>query len=499
MKEAIPVYDVVIIGAGLSGIGAAYHIQKQCKGKTFAILEARGSMGGTWDLFRYPGIRSDSDMYTLGFPFYPWKNPRAIADGPAILEYIKETARHFGIDSKILYHHRVTDASWSDEENLWTLTLAPHEQVQKQKMQCRFLFACTGYYDYASGYMPEYPGMEKFSGRIIHPQQWDTTLDYRDKDIVIIGSGATAVTLAPELARTAKKVTVLQRTPTYIISLPSRDPVAEFFRKVLPTRWHYAIIRWKNILISMAMYLASRRWPAAVKKLIQKGIRKELGPDYDLRHFDPPYNPWDQRLCVVPDSDMFAAIREGKVDMVTDHIDRFTEKGIQLRSGHTLEADIIISATGLKIQMLGGMTLHLNGQLCNPANLHCYRGVMFSDLPNFAIAVGYTNASWTLKCDLNCRFVARLLNYMDKKRYAVCVPRYDPSIPDEPLIDLTSGYVLRARNQLPRQGSRHPWKVYQNYICDLFTLRLSTMQDPYLQYRKGTTNTLKGTSTRECV
>jgi len=477
-----PLYDVIVVGAGLSGIGAAYHLQNECPNKTFTVLEARGSMGGTWDLFRYPGIRSDSDMYTLGFSFNPWKNPKAIADGPSILQYIKDTAKKFGIDKKIQYHHKVVDASWSDAEKMWTLTIAPNENVLHRKLKCRFLFMCSGYYDYEKGYDPEFPGSETFKGQIIHPQKWDASVSYDNKKVIIIGSGATAVTLAPEMSKRAEKVYMLQRTPTYVINLPAQDKVAGFLRKILPANAAYQIVRWKNILMAIIIYSASRKWPRAVKKFIQKGVKKELGRDYDLRHFDPPYNPWDQRLCVVPDNDLFHAIRQGKVEMVTDHIETFTPDGILLKSGRKLEADLIVKATGLKVQLMGGMTLHVNGQLGDTGKTHCYRGVMFSDVPNFAITVGYTNASWTLKCDLNCQFVTKVLNYMDAHQYAVCVPRYDNAMPSEPLLDFNAGYVLRAADVLPKQGSKHPWKVYQNYVRDLMALKWSGVDDRYLEY-----------------
>jgi len=480
--NGIPFSDVIIVGAGLSGIGAAYHIQSKCPKKTYTVLEARDTMGGTWDLFKYPGIRSDSDMYTLGFPFNPWKNPKAIADGPSILQYIKDTARKFDIDKKIQYNHQVVDASWSDDEKMWTLTMAAREKVPHQ-LKCRFLFMCTGYYDYENGYTPEFPGRETFEGKIIHPQKWDESLDYTNKKVVIIGSGATAVTLAPELSKKAKNVTVLQRSPTYIISLPSEDPVANFLSKLLPMKATYHLVRWKNILMATGLYNVSRKWPNAMKKLIQRGVKKELGENYNTRHFDPPYKPWDQRLCIVPDSDMFIAIKEGKVEMATDTISRFTPKGILLNSGKELEADIIITATGLKVRLMGGMTMRINGKLSDTAQTHAYRGVMFSDVPNFAIAIGYTNASWTLKCDLNCQFVAKLINYMNAHHHTVCVPRYDNAIPSEPLIDLNSGYVTRALDKLPKQGTKHPWKVYQNYVRDLLTLKWGGISDPYLEYQ----------------
>ncbi len=475
-------FDVIVVGAGLSGIGAAYHLQDKCPNKTFAILEGRSSMGGTWDLFQYPGIRSDSDMYTLGFPFSPWKNPKSIADGPAILQYIKDTAKKFGIDKKIQYNHKVIDASWSDEEKIWTLTIASNELVRNEKLKCSFLMMCSGYYNYENGYLPNFPGSETFQGKMIHPQKWTSDIDYENKKVVIIGSGATAVTLVPELAKKAAKVTMLQRSPTYIITMPSKDKVALFLRKILPEKLAYQLIRWKNILIALGFYKAARKWPNAIKKLIQKRVKGELGKNFDLKHFNPPYNPWDQRLCLVPDSDLFNSIKEGKAEIVTDHIERFNEKGILLKSGKELEADIIVTATGLNVQLMGGMTIHINGELGDTSKTHAYRGVMFSDVPNFAITVGYTNASWTLKCDLSCQFVTKVLNYMDKHQYTVCTPRFDPSMPSEPLLDFNAGYVLRAADVLPKQGSKHPWKVYQNYVRDLMSLKWSGVDDEYLEY-----------------
>ena len=477
------VYDVIVVGAGLSGIGAAYHLQNDCPNKTFIVLEARASMGGTWDLFKYPGIRSDSDMYTLGFPFSPWENPKAIADGPAILQYIKDTARKFDLDKKIRYHHKVIDASWSDSEKAWTLTIAPHENVSQQKLNTRFLFMCSGYYDYENGYEPKFPGSESFKGKIIHPQKWTPDVSYENKKVVIIGSGATAVTLVPELARKADKVYMLQRSPTYIITMPSVDKVAGFFRMIFPEKVAYRCVRWKNVLLALGFYKAARRWPNAVKRFIQKGVQKELGKSYDAKHFNPKYKPWDQRLCLVPDSDLFQAIKEGKAEVVTDTVERFTANGILLQSGKELEADLIVTATGLNVQLMGGMTMHINGVLSDTARTHAYRGVMFSDVPNFAIAVGYTNASWTLKCDLNCQFVTKLLNYMDAHRYTVCTPRFDSSkFATEPLLDFNSGYVLRAADILPKQGSKHPWKVYQNYVRDLIALKWEGMNSEYLEY-----------------
>ncbi len=483
-NDATTLYDVLVVGAGLSGIGAAYHLQTACPHKSFAVLEARSAIGGTWDLFKYPGIRSDSDMYTLGFPFSPWENPKAIADGPAILQYIKDTATKFGIDKKILFNHKVIDASWSDADKLWTIQIAANAEVPKSQLRCKFLFMCSGYYDYDKGYTPEFAGCDLFKGTIIHPQKWDSNIDYANKKVVIIGSGATAITLVPEMAKKAEKVIMLQRSPSYVVSLPSKDVIANFFRKVLPSKMAYHLARWKNILFAIGFYNASRKWPEGVRKFIQKGIKKELGETFDMKHFDPKYKPWDQRVCIVPDADLFHSIKTGKVEVVTDTIERFTTKGILLTSGKELEADLIVTATGLKVQLLGGMTMHINGELANSGSMHCYRGVMFSDVPNFAITVGYTNASWTLKCDLNCQFVTKVLNFMEAKKYSVCTPRFDSSVfKSEPLLDFDAGYVLRAFDSLPKQGSKHPWKVYQNYIKDLFSLKMESVNDKYLEYK----------------
>lgn len=482
---SIPTYDVIVVGAGLSGIDAAYHLQTSCPGKTFTVLESRSNMGGTWDLFRYPGIRSDSDMFTLGFPFSPWENPKAIADGPAILQYIKDTAAKFGIDKKIQYNHQVTDANWSDEEKMWTLSIAQHASVMNTTIKCGFLVMCSGYYDYDNGYLPEFAGYNDFKGRIVHPQKWTPDIDYTGKKVIIIGSGATAVTLVPELSKKAAHVIMLQRTPTYIMTLPSVDKVAGFFQWILPQKIAYSVVRWKNILLGIAFFNASRKWPKAIGRFIQKNAKKEIGEKYNAKDFSPPYNPWDQRLCLVPDSDLFKSIKEGKAEIVTGHIERFTEKGILLKSGKELDADLIVTATGLQVKLLGGMKVRINGVEGDSGSTHAYRGVMLSDVPNFAFMVGYTNASWTLKCDLSARFVTKVLNYMDNTGKKVCIPRFDSQLfKTEPLLDFNAGYVLRALEKVPKQGSAHPWKVYQNYIKDLMSLEWeNSVQDKFLEYR----------------
>ncbi len=479
----IPVFDVLIVGAGLSGICAAYHLQDKCEGKSFQILEARESMGGTWDLFKYPGIRSDSDMYTLGYSFNPWKNPKAIADGPSILAYIKETAAKFGIDKKIRYGHKVVAAEWLAEKELWHLELADGPNVPNKQLRTKFLFNCAGYYNYDKGHTPKFEGSEAFQGRIIHPQKWDTTLDYSGKKVVVIGSGATAVTLVPEMAKKAEKVTMLQRSPSYIMNLPSEDVVANFSRKIMPLKLSHSLVRWKNVLMGIFLYKLCRRWPERMRKFFKKQIEKELGDQYEEKHFDPKYKPWDQRLCLIPDNDLFEALKTERAEMVTDTIARFTEKGILLDSGKELEADIIVTATGLKIQVIGGVRAKVNGKAIDSGSLIAYKGVMFSGIPNMALAVGYTNASWTLKCELNCLFVCKILNHMDKHGYSSCIPRFDhKKFGTEPLLDFDANYIKRSLSVLPRQGSQSPWKVYQNYVKDTLALKYGKVDDKYLVY-----------------
>ena len=470
-------YDVVIIGAGLSGIGAAYHLKDKCPNLSFTIIEGRSAIGGTWDLFKYPGIRSDSDMYTFGFPFSPWKDPQAIADGPAIVKYINETADKFKIREHIQFDTRVVSSAWNDKK--WTLELSTGEIIE-----CNFLFACCGYYNYEHGYEPEFPNFEAFKGTKIHPQKWDANLDYADKNIVIIGSGATAVTLVPKLAEKAKHVTMLQRSPTYIASMPREDVIANFLKKMLPAQFAHNIIRWKNILFGIGFYSVSRKYPNAVKNFLKKHIQKTLGEKYEDKHYDPTYNPWDQRLCLVPDNDMFEAIKSGKAEIVTDTIKSFQTDSIELNSGKKLPADIIVTATGLQVQLFGGMKLSVDDKPIDTGKMHAYKGVMISEIPNFAIAIGYTNASWTLKADLNCQFVARMLNYMKQNNFSVCVPQFDyENMKSEPLLDFNPGYILRAGDVMPKQGSKAPWKVYQNYVKDVFSLKYADVKDKYLIYK----------------
>ncbi len=475
-------FDVVIIGAGLSGIGAAYHLQRDCPGKTYAILEGRDAIGGTWDLFRYPGIRSDSDMYTLGYAFKPWENAKAIADGSSIREYVRETARENGIEKHIRFHHQVKRASWSSAEARWTVEV--ESAGRAVRFTCNFLYSCSGYYDYAGGYTPQFEGTESFAGKIVHPQKWPEDLDYTGKRVVVIGSGATAVTLVPEMAKKAASVVMLQRSPTYIVSRPGEDALANWMRGKLPSKLAYAITRWRNVLMQLFFFKLARRRPEKMKQFLLKMVRAELGPDYDIAtHFTPRYNPWDQRLCLVPDSDLFQSIKSGKASVVTDTIARFTPKGLMLASGKELEADIIVTATGLKLQVFGGMQVVVDGAAQNIAQHMSYKGMMYDNIPNLASAFGYTNASWTLKCDLTCEYVCRLLNYMDAHDYAQATPRrHDPSIEEAPWLDFSSGYIQRARDVLPKQGNKTPWKLHQNYALDMMSLRFSSLDDGTMEF-----------------
>ncbi len=474
--------DVLIVGAGLSGIGAAWHLQDRCPGKSYTILEARDAIGGTWDLFRYPGIRSDSDMHTLGYRFRPWTEAKAIADGPSIRQYVRDTAQEAGIDKHIRFHHRVVSASWSTETALWTIT-ATHEG-DTVEMTASFLFFCSGYYSYDEAYRPTWEGEDSFGGRIVHPQFWPDDLDYAGKQVVVIGSGATAVTIVPEMARKAAHVTMLQRSPTYVVSRPGEDGIANRLRQLLPAKAAYAATRWKNVLFGMFFFRMARKSPAKVKERLIGMVSAELGPDYDVEtHFTPSYNPWDQRLCLVPDADLFASLREGKSSVVTDHISRFTAEGIELNSGKVLPADIVVTATGLKLNILGSVQLSVDGRAVDPAKELTYKGMMLSDVPNAAFAFGYTNASWTLKADLTSEFVCRTLNYMDKRGTKIATPvRTDPAMSEEPYLDFSSGYVQRALEILPKQGAKAPWKLNQNYALDLMTLRFGKIDDGTMRF-----------------
>jgi cation diffusion facilitator CzcD-associated flavoprotein CzcO len=471
--------DVLVVGAGLSGVGAGCHLAANCPDKTYAIFEARDSIGGTWDLFRYPGIRSDSDMYTLGYSFKPWSEAKAIADGPSILSYVRDTAREHGVDEKIRLSHRVVSAEWSTADARWTVAAVRDDAGETVEVTCAFLFMCSGYYRYDEPYTPDFPGIERFGGQVVHPQLWTDDVDYEGKRIVVIGSGATAVTLVPAMAERAAHVTMLQRSPTHIISLPSEDPIATFLRRLAPPKTAYALMRWKNVLVTMLIYQVSRRRPQTVRALLRRGYVRGLPAGYDIeKHLTPTYDPWDQRLCIVPDGDLFNAIGEGKASIVTDRIRTFTEAGVALESGEELQADLIVTATGLNLLALGGATLRVDGRDVNLPDTMSYKGMMLSGVPNFAFAVGYTNASWTLKCDLTCEYVCRLINHMDARGLRQCTPsNIDPSVEPRPFIDFTSGYVLRSIDDFPKQGSKRPWRLYQNYLRDVITLRLGKLED----------------------
>jgi monooxygenase len=480
--------DVLIVGAGLSGIGAAHHLQGKCPDKTYAILEARDDLGGTWDLFRYPGVRSDSDMHTLGYSFRPWTEAKAIADGPSILRYVRETARDSGIDGKVRYHHRVVRAEWSTAESRWTVEAERSDTAETVRLTCGFLFVCSGYYRYDEAYTPEFVGRERFSGRIVHPQHWTDDIDYAGRRVVVIGSGATAVTLVPTLAEHAARVTMLQRSPTYIVSLPAEDPIASALRRYLPDRLVYSIVRWKNVLLQALSFQLSRRRPDFAKAILRRGVERALPVGYDIdTHFNPRYDPWDQRLCLVPDGDLFREISAGRATVVTDEVDTFTEGGIKLKSGDELEADLIVTATGLNLLFMGGMQLAVDGRDVDLPETMTYKGMMLSGIPNLAFTLGYTNASWTLKADLTSEYVCRLLAHMDARGHRQCVPEItDLSITEQPLLTFSSGYVQRSLDQFPKQGSRRPWRLRMNYALDLGALKLGAIDDGTMQFSSPT-------------
>ena len=469
--------DVVVVGAGISGIGTGYHLQTRCPDRSYVILEARTAMGGTWDLFRYPGIRSDSDMHTLGFSFHPWTAAKAIADGPSIRAYVEETAQSYGIDGHIRFGTTVLSASWSTPDACWTVeTVGPDGSKQ---YTCTFLSMCSGYYSYDKGYTPDFPGAADFAGQIVHPQFWPEGLDYTGKRVVVIGSGATAVTLVPEMAKDAAQVTMLQRSPTYVVSRPAEDAFANRMRRLLPAKAAYGVTRWKNVLLGMFFYKMVRKRPEQTKERLLGMVRDHLGPDYDIAtHFTPRYNPWDQRLCLVPDADLFQAIKAGRAEVVTDTIDRFVPEGIRLTSGQVLPADVIVTATGLELSLMGGIPMMVDGKPMNPASKIQYKGMMFSDVPNMAFTFGYTNASWTLKADLVAKYVCRLLNTMKKRGVSIATPHNDdPTLQEEAFVNFSSGYIQRAADHLPKQGSRKPWKLNQNYALDVMALKFGSMDD----------------------
>lgn len=471
--------DVAVVGAGLSGIGAGYYLQEKCPWASYAIFEARPSIGGTWDLFRYPGIRSDSDMFTLGYRFRPWDKHKAIADGASILQYIKETAATSGVQDRVRFQHRVVRAQWSTAEACWHVTAQRTDGGEEVEFTCGFLFGCTGYYRYDGGYLPDFAGIDRFQGTVVHPQAWPDDLDVTGKKVVVIGSGATAITLIPALAESAAHVTMLQRSPTYIAAVPGDSPISVLLRRVLPRRAAADATRWAHALITQGFYRMSKRHPQLMKRILRAGVRRELPEGYDIdTHFTPRYNPWDQRFCIAPDGDFFRAIRQGRASVVTDHVDRFTPEGIKLQSGDELAADVVVTATGLQLLFFGGAEIVVDGEVVDLSGKMTYKGMMLEGVPNFAIAVGYTNASWTLKCDLTCDYVCRLLNHMRRSRMRQCTPvNADASVVASPLLGLSSGYIQRSAHLFPKQGSKFPWQVHQSYLRDYRAMKLRGVED----------------------
>jgi monooxygenase len=476
--------DVLVVGAGISGVAAGHYLKTKCPWATFAIFEARQQMGGTWDLFSYPGLRSDSDMFTLGYSFRPWDGEKSIADGSDILDYLHRVVEDEGLGGSIRYCRRVVAADWSTPDACWRVKVERTDTGEREEVTANFVFGCTGYYRYDRGYLPPFEGLDRFPGPIIHPQAWPDDLDFAGRRVVVIGSGATAVTLVPALAAKADHVVMLQRSPTYIATLPAVDPIANAIRRLLPDPPAGAAVRWFKALTTQASYQISRRWPDAVKRILRHQVKRQLPPGYDVdTHFKPRYNPWDQRLCVVPNGDLFRSIRKGKVSVVTDCIKTFTEKGLALESGSELEADIIVTATGLDLLFMGGINVTIDGRAVDVSDRLTYKGMMLEGVPNMALAVGYTNASWTLKCELTCDYVCRLLEHMRRTGSRQCTPiNNDASVSPEPLLGLTSGYVLRSADRFPKQGSRFPWRVYQSYLQDYRAMKLSGVEDSVMQF-----------------
>jgi monooxygenase len=466
--------DVVVVGAGLSGIGAGYRLQTERPEKSYLILESRDTMGGTWDLFRYPGVRSDSDMFTLGYQFKPWRDAQSIADGPTILDYIRETADEFGIVENIRYGSKVVSADFSTTDSLWTLTVS--RDGVETTMTCSFLYSCAGYYDYDETYRPELPGLDDFAGEVVHPQYWPEDLDYAGKRVVVIGSGATAVTLVPSMTRDseqsarAEHVTMLQRSPTWISAVPSRDKKADWLRDHLPAHVAHTLIRSKNIAFGTAFYQFCRRRPQQARKLLLGLTTKIVGDEQMVAdHFTPSYDPWDQRLCAVPSGDLFTSLKKGDAEIVTDTIESFVPEGIRLTSGRVLEADVVVTATGLKLLAFGGIKPQVDGQIVPLSEQFVWQGAMMTGVPNFAVCIGYTNASWTLRADLSHRLVCKVIGWMDEKGYPAVEPRPDRPLVERPLLDLAAGYVQRSIDAFPRQGDSGPWRVRQNYVLDSLT------------------------------
>ncbi|TAE41742.1 MAG: NAD(P)/FAD-dependent oxidoreductase [Runella slithyformis] len=478
-------FDTIIVGAGISGISAAHYMQTECPHKTYTILEGRKSIGGTWDLFRYPGTRSDSDMFTFGFAFRPWTEPRIIAPRESIMKYLVETVQEEGIEQHIRFEHKLLKAAWSSETATWSLTvLTPYAGIP-QIFTCSFLSLCMGYYDYENGYTPDFAGKDTFKGAIVHPQKWDEALDYSNKKIVVIGSGATAITLLPSLAKKAAHVTMLQRSPTYVVAKPEIDVLAVWLNKILPKKTAYRLNRSRNIFFQRITYALAKAYPEATKKILFKRLKDSLGKDFDVdKHFKPSYNPWDQRVCLVPDGDLFEVLKAKKASVVTDHIERFTERGIQLQSGEVLEADVIVTATGLNAKLFNNITFEIDGKPVDFSKKIAYKSVMLNNIPNMTYAFGYSNASWTLKCDMTNQYTCRLINYMTENGYKQCMPvQNDPNLNLKPFLDFSSGYVLRTLDSLPKMGDKAPWKIEQNYFYDKKIFEKSPLDDGILIYK----------------
>ena len=484
MTENVEFVDVLVVGAGLAGIGSACQLRRNMPELSLAILEARAVSGGTWDLFRYPGIRSDSDMYTYSYGFKPWTDKSAIADGDKILNYIREAADEYDLNQHIRYNHKVVSAHWCSQDKLWTVTVVRSDGEEQLAIRSRFILSCTGYYDYEQGYTPEFAGVDDFQGEIVHPQFWPEQLDYKDKRVVVIGSGATAVTLIPSMANDTASLVMLQRSPTYIANVPAEDPWLKPLSKFMPSSWVFRSIRWKKVLLQQYIYRMSRKKPAGLRRYLLNQVREELGPEYDVdTHFTPNYNPWDQRLCAVPDGDMFAAIREGKAEVVTDHIDHFNSSGIALKSGNQLDADIVVIATGLKLKFGGDIAYRIDGEEIDPTERFVYRGMMLEGVPNLAMSVGYTNSSWTLKTDLTAKYVCGLLKKMKRGGYSYVIPTLSGEMKEVPLLDFDAGYVLRARDIMPKNGDRKPWKNNDSYTKDYASLEFKRNKYSELEFR----------------
>jgi len=479
--------DVVVVGAGLSGVGAAARLRRARPRDRVVVLEARARMGGTWDLFRYPGVRSDSDMFTLGYPFEPWTEARAIADGPAILDYIRRTARSHGVDALVRYEHRVVAAAWSSEDNRWTVDVETTgrggQAGERRRITCRWLHLCTGYYRYDEGYTPTIDGLDRFAGTVVHAQHWPDDLDWTGSHVVVVGSGATAITIVPAMAARAAHVTMVQRSPSYVVPLPSRDRVADMVRRALPARTAHSALRWKNAVSGLAVYRMSRRWPTTMRRFFRRQQRAYLSAEEIDAHFTPTYGPWDQRVCVAPDGDLLRCIRDGAVDVVTDTIDRVTPSGVQMRSGRQVDADLIVLATGLRLKAFGGIEVTVDGVRHEPGEAVVYKGMMVAGVPNLTFVVGYTNASWTLKADLVSTYLVRLLRHLGRHGYAAAVPVPPPAdLPRIPIIDLNAGYVRRSLPDLPTQGARAPWRLHQSYPRDVAALRLGRLDDEGIRF-----------------